>query len=147
MSLGTPPTTPSSRKAGASCSRPDPVRRGRGDRRGRALLASHPPVGEVRDRDPRPHPEKGRDQSGAAARYARGPLETGVLFKTWLAAQRRAWRDGIESVAMDGFTGYRSAAVEELHHATMVMDPFPRRPSRGRNAHALPVSIRWLERR
>ena len=46
------------------------------------------------------------------------------VFKTWLAAQPRAWRERIEVVAMDGFTGYKSAAVEELDHATAVMDPF-----------------------
>lgn len=27
------------------------------------------------------------------------------VFKTWLAARPQAWRDGIEVVAMDGFTG------------------------------------------
>lgn len=46
------------------------------------------------------------------------------VFKRWLHARPRAWRDAIEVVAMDGFTGYKSAAVEELHHATAVMDPF-----------------------
>ena len=46
------------------------------------------------------------------------------VFKTWLAARPRAWRKGIEVVAMDGFTGYKTAAVEELGNATTVMDPF-----------------------
>lgn len=46
------------------------------------------------------------------------------VFKRWLHARPRAWRDAIEVVAMYGFTGYKSAAVEELHHATAVMDPF-----------------------
>ncbi len=26
-------------------------------------------------------------------------------FKTWLAGRPQAWRDGVEVVAMDGFTG------------------------------------------
>ena len=35
-----------------------------------------------------------------------------------------AFRDGIEVVAMDGFTGFKTAAVEELPAAVEVMDPF-----------------------
>lgn len=46
------------------------------------------------------------------------------VFKTWLQARPAAWRDCIEVVAMDGFTGYKTAAAEELNHATPVMDPF-----------------------
>ncbi|NYJ67557.1 transposase [Pseudoclavibacter chungangensis] len=47
-----------------------------------------------------------------------------AVFKRWLADQPRAWRDGIEVVAMDGFTGFKTAATEELPKATAVMDPF-----------------------
>ena len=35
-----------------------------------------------------------------------------------------AWRDGVEVVAMDGFTGFKTAATEELPDAVAVMDPF-----------------------
>ena len=45
-------------------------------------------------------------------------------FKTWLADRDQAWRDGVEVVAMDGFTGFKTAAVEELPGVTTVMDPF-----------------------
>jgi transposase len=45
-------------------------------------------------------------------------------FKTWLAGRPRAWREGIEVVAMDGFTGFKTAAAEELPTAVAVMDPF-----------------------
>jgi len=45
-------------------------------------------------------------------------------FKTWLEEQDQGFRDRIEVVAMDGFTGYKTAAVEELGNATTVMDPF-----------------------
>jgi transposase len=45
-------------------------------------------------------------------------------FKTWLEARPKAWRDGIEVVAMDGFTGFKTAATEELPTAVPVMDPF-----------------------
>ncbi|MDQ1290035.1 MAG: hypothetical protein QG622_3601 [Actinomycetota bacterium] len=45
-------------------------------------------------------------------------------FKQWLADRPRAWRDGVEVVAMDGFTGYKTAATEELPDVVPVMDPF-----------------------
>jgi len=46
------------------------------------------------------------------------------VFKTWLASQPDTWRSRIEIVAMDGFTGFKSAAAEELPGARAVMDPF-----------------------
>jgi len=45
-------------------------------------------------------------------------------FKTWLTQRPRAWRDGVEVVAMDGFTGFKTAASEEIPDAVAVMDPF-----------------------
>ncbi|MDK9622068.1 transposase, partial [Propionibacterium freudenreichii] len=36
----------------------------------------------------------------------------------------KPWREGIEVVAMDGFTGFKTAAAEELPDAAPVMDPF-----------------------
>ena len=45
-------------------------------------------------------------------------------FKTWLAARPQTWRTGLEVVAMDGFTGFKTATTEELPEATAVMDPF-----------------------
>jgi transposase len=45
-------------------------------------------------------------------------------FKTWLAGREQAWRDSVEIVAMDGFTGFKTAAAEELPDAVTVMDPF-----------------------
>ena len=47
-----------------------------------------------------------------------------AVFKTWLAERPQAWRDGVEVVAMDGFTGFKTAAAEELPDAVTVMDPF-----------------------
>jgi transposase len=44
-------------------------------------------------------------------------------FKTWLAERPKDWRDGVEVVAMDGFTGFKTAAAEELPNAVAVMDP------------------------
>ncbi|MBG6185395.1 transposase [Arthrobacter sp. CAN_A214] len=46
------------------------------------------------------------------------------VFKDWLADRPQAWRDGIEVVAMDGFTGFKTATSEELPDAVPVMDPF-----------------------
>jgi transposase len=47
-----------------------------------------------------------------------------AVFKTWLQQQDAAFRDGIEVVAMDGFTGFKTAAAESLPDAVEVMDPF-----------------------
>lgn len=45
-------------------------------------------------------------------------------FKSWLETQTKAFRDRVEIVAMDGFTGYKTAAVETIDTVTTVMDPF-----------------------
>lgn len=45
-------------------------------------------------------------------------------FKTWLCERPKAWRDGLEVVAMDGFTGFKTATTEEPPDAVAVMDPF-----------------------
>lgn len=48
-----------------------------------------------------------------------------AAFKAWLAPRPKAWRDGAKVVvAMDGFTGFKTAASEKLPTATVVMDPF-----------------------
>lgn len=46
------------------------------------------------------------------------------VFTTWLQAQTPAFRNGIEVVAMDGFTGFKTAAAETVPDAVAVMDPF-----------------------
>jgi transposase len=45
-------------------------------------------------------------------------------FKQWLADRPQAWRDKVQVVAMDGFTGFKTATTEELPDAVAVMDPF-----------------------
>jgi len=45
-------------------------------------------------------------------------------FQQWLAGRPEAWRQGLEVVAMDGFTGFKTATTEELPDAVAVMDPF-----------------------
>ena len=46
------------------------------------------------------------------------------VLSSWLAARPQEWKDNIEIVAMDGFSGYKSAAVNQLPGAVAVMDPF-----------------------
>ena len=46
------------------------------------------------------------------------------VFAIWLAERPQAWRDKVEIVAMDGFTGFKTAAVDKLPDAVEVMDPF-----------------------
>jgi transposase len=46
------------------------------------------------------------------------------VFTSWLDAQTAQFRDGIEVVAMDGFTGFKTATVDRLPDAVAVMDPF-----------------------
>ena len=52
------------------------------------------------------------------------PGRSKQVLKEWLASQMREFRDGIEIIAMDGFTGYTTASAEEIPHAQAVMDPF-----------------------
>ncbi len=52
------------------------------------------------------------------------PGRSKAVFKTWLAARPDAWRQGVQVVAMDGFTGFKTAAAEEVPDAVAVMDPF-----------------------
>ncbi|MGI8699941.1 MAG: ISL3 family transposase [Nocardioidaceae bacterium] len=47
-----------------------------------------------------------------------------AAFKDWLAARPNTWRSHVEVVAMDGFTGFKTATTEELPDAVAVMDPF-----------------------
>jgi transposase len=45
-------------------------------------------------------------------------------LKSWLAVQPPTFRDHVEIIAMDGFSGYKTAATDQLPDATTVMDPF-----------------------
>ena len=64
-----------------------------------------------------------RDHRGPSRLLDMVPGLSKRVFKTWLASQPDTWRENIELVAMDGFTGFKSAAAEELPDATAVMDP------------------------
>jgi transposase len=65
-----------------------------------------------------------RDQTGPARLLDMVEGRSKQAFKDWLAARGQAFRDKIQVVAMDGFTGFKTAAQEELPDAVAVMDPF-----------------------
>ena len=65
-----------------------------------------------------------RDRRGPARLLDIVEGRSKAVFTGWLSEQTQAFRDGIEIVAMDGFTGFKTAATEALPQATAVMDPF-----------------------
>jgi transposase len=65
-----------------------------------------------------------RDGTGPSRLLDMVPGRSKKVFKQWLERQSPAFREGIEVVAMDGFTGFKTAAAEEVPEATAVMDPF-----------------------
>ena len=65
-----------------------------------------------------------RDDTGCSRLLDMIPGRSKHAFKTWLAQRDQDWREEIEVVAMDGFTGFKTAAAEELPDATPVLDPF-----------------------
>ncbi len=65
-----------------------------------------------------------RDSTGPARLLDIVEGRSKQAFKTWLADRPQAWRDAVEVVAMDGFTGFKTATTEKLPDATTVMDPF-----------------------
>ena len=67
-----------------------------------------------------------RDKTGPSRLLDMVEGRSKAVFKQWLAGRPQAWRDGVEVVAMDGFTGFKTAAAEELPDAVPVMDPLPR---------------------
>ena len=65
-----------------------------------------------------------RDGTGPARLLDMVEGRSKKVFKTWLDERDQAWRDGIQVVAMDGFSGFKTATTEELPEAVSVMDPF-----------------------
>ena len=65
-----------------------------------------------------------RDGTGPARLLDMVPGRSKQVFKAWLADREPAWRTAVDVVAMDGFTGFKTAATEEIPEATTVMDPF-----------------------
>ena len=65
-----------------------------------------------------------RHRSGPARLLDVVPGRSKKVLKTWLSQRDQDWRGRVEVVAMDGFTGFKSAADQELPQARAVMDPF-----------------------
>jgi len=65
-----------------------------------------------------------RDGTGPARLLDMVEGRSKQAFKHWLSERPQAWRDTVEVVAMDGFTGFKTATTEELPDAVAVMDPF-----------------------
>lgn len=65
-----------------------------------------------------------REKTGPARLLDMVEGRSKAVFKRWLAARPKQWQDGIEVVAMDGFSGFKTATAEELPDAVPVMDPF-----------------------
>jgi hypothetical protein len=65
----------------------------------------------------------GRPRDTVTRELAHGPVGK-AAFKAWLTQRPQAWREAVEVVAMDGFTGFKTAAAEEIPAAVAVMDPF-----------------------
>jgi transposase len=65
-----------------------------------------------------------RDKTGPARLLDMVEGRSKKVFQQWLADRPQQWRDRVEVVAMDGFSGFKTAATEELPDAVTVMDPF-----------------------
>jgi len=65
-----------------------------------------------------------RDGTGPARLLDMVEGRSKQALQTWLAAREESWREAVEVVAMDGFTGFKTAAAEELPEAVAVLDPF-----------------------
>jgi transposase len=65
-----------------------------------------------------------REKTGPARLLDMVEGRSKAVFKQWLAGRPKEWGKAIEVVAMDGFTGFKTAAAEELPDAVPVMDPF-----------------------
>jgi transposase len=65
-----------------------------------------------------------RDGTGPARLLDMVQGRSEQAFKTWLSQRPKDWRDGIEVVAMDGFTGFKTATTGELPDAVTVREMF-----------------------
>jgi transposase len=64
------------------------------------------------------------DQTGPARLLDMVEGRSKAVFAAWLEARPPEWRDRVEVVAMDGFSGFKTATADELPQAVTVMDPF-----------------------
>ena len=64
------------------------------------------------------------DGSGASRLLDMVQGRSTAVFSTWLGNQSPSFRTRVEVVAMDGFIGFKTAAVKNLPDAVEVLDPF-----------------------
>jgi transposase len=65
-----------------------------------------------------------RDGTGPSRLLDMIPGRSKAVFENWLKTRPQVWRDQVEVVAMDGFTGFKTAATAQVPDAVAVMDPF-----------------------
>ncbi len=65
-----------------------------------------------------------RDGTGPARLLDMVEGRSKQAFTAWLGEREQSWREAVEVVAMDGFTGFKTATTQELPEATAVLDPF-----------------------
>ena len=70
-----------------------------------------------------------RDGTGPARLLDMVEGRSKQAFQHWLADRPQAWRDRVEVVAMDGFTGFKTATAEELPDAVDGDGPLPCGPA------------------
>ena len=76
-----------------------------------------------------------REKTGPARLLDMVEGRSKAVFKQWLADRPKEWSAGIEVVAMDGFTGFKTAAAEELPDAV---------PSWIRSTWSVSLATRWM---
>ena len=65
-----------------------------------------------------------RDRSGPARLIDMVEGRSARVFQAWRDAQPDTFRNTVQVVGMDGFTGFKTAAARAVPDATTVMDPF-----------------------
>jgi transposase len=71
-----------------------------------------------------------RDGTGPARLLDMVEGRSKQAFKAWLADRPEAWREAVEVVAMDGFTGFKTATTEVTARRRAGDGPLPRHPPR-----------------
>ena len=66
-----------------------------------------------------------RDGTGPARLLDMVQGRSKQVFTTWLAERPQAWRDGVEVVAMDGFTGYAEVGVMPVVDSASLVGSVP----------------------
>jgi len=92
-------------------------------RRGRPRFAPNPDTGLSEQVTDRWHTGF-TDLTGGQGLLGQVEGRAGGDVGAWLAARTQAWRDGVQTVAIDMCAAYRAAVREHLPNATLVVDHF-----------------------